>query len=129
MASIAREENKSYDEIEIDCEKFGKIIKMVENKVINRTIGKKVLQLLFRDNIDPESYVRENKLGMITDAGYLENVIKEVLAENEKSVLEYKAGNQKVISFFVGRIMRKTQGKADPGSVNSILRRELNDWN
>ncbi|MGI6623572.1 MAG: Asp-tRNA(Asn)/Glu-tRNA(Gln) amidotransferase subunit GatB [Clostridiaceae bacterium] len=129
LASIAREENKSYDEIEIDCEKFGKIIKMVENKVINRTIGKKVLQLLFRDNIDPESYVRENKLGMITDAGYLENVIKEVLAENEKSVLEYKAGNQKVISFFVGRIMRKTQGKADPGSVNSILRRELNDWN
>lgn len=129
LASIAREENKSYDEIEIDCEKFGKIIKMVENKVINRTIGKKVLQLLFRDNIDPESYIRENKLGMITDAGYLENVIKEVLAENEKSVLEYKAGNQKVISFFVGRIMRKTQGKADPGSVNSILRRELNDWN
>ena len=49
----AREENKSYDEIEIDCEKSGKIIKMVENKVINRTIGKGIATA-FQDNIDPE---------------------------------------------------------------------------
>jgi len=127
LASIAKEENKAYDEIVIDCEKFGKIIKMVESKVINRTIGKKVLQLVFRDDIDPESYVRDNKLGMISDSGYLENIVKEVLSENEKSVSEFKAGNQKVIGFFMGQIMRKTQGKADPASVNSILMRELNN--
>lgn len=125
LASIAREENISNEDIRIDCEKFGKIIKMVEKKVINRNIGKKVLQLVFKDDIDPEGYVRDNRLGMITDTGYLEDLVREVIAANEKSVLEYKAGNQKVISFFMGQIMKKTQGKADPATVNSILTKML----
>lgn len=125
LASIAREENISNEDIRIDCEKFGKIIKMVEKKVINRNIGKKVLQLVFKDDIDPEGYVRDNRLGMITDTGYLEDLVREVIAANEKSVLEYKAGNQKVISFFIGQIMKKTQGKADPATVNSILTKML----
>jgi len=125
LASIAREENVPGDEIRIDCEKFGKVIKMVENRVINRTIGKKVLQLVFREDMDPEIYVRENRLGMIADTGYLEDLVREVIAANEKSVLEYKAGNQKVISFFMGQIMKRTQGKADPAAVNSILKKML----
>lgn len=128
LANIAKEDNRTFEDMEIDCEKFGKVINMVEDKIINRTIGKKILQVVFKDNIDPEIYARENKLGMIADEGYLENIIKEVLGENEKSILEYRAGNQKVISFLMGRIMRKTQGKADPGSVNSILLKQLNEY-
>lgn len=128
LLNFAKEDNKPSDEIEIDCEKLGTVINMVEVKTINRTIGKKILQLVYKDNIDPESYVKENKLGMISDAGYLEGVIKEILDENEKSIIEYKEGNQKVISFFIGRIMRKTQGKADPNSVKSILVKKLESY-
>jgi len=62
---------------------------------------------------------------MVSDTGLLESAIKEVLAENEKSVKEYLDGSQKVFGFLVGQVMKKTAGKADPKSVNELLRKIL----
>ena len=129
LASIVNEDNKAFDEIDIDYEKFGKVINMVDKKTVNRTIGKKILQQVYTDNVDPEDYAKENKLGMIADTGLLKDVISKVIKENEKSILEFKSGNQKVIGFFMGKIMRETQGKADPNSVKKILIEELENYN
>ena len=62
---------------------------------------------------------------MVDDAGLLESVVKEVLAENEKTVNDYRSGKQKAFGFLVGQVMKKMAGKADPGSVNEILAKEL----
>ena len=128
LLSTAKGKGKTEDDIDIDCEKFAKIISMTDEKIINRSVGKKLLAMLFDDNnFNPEIYVEENKLGMVTDTGFLENIIKEVVAENEKSVREYKNGNKKVIGFFVGKIMQKSEGKADPKSVNQLLVKILDE--
>ena len=128
LLSVAKGKGKSEDNIDIDCEAFSKIICMVDEQTINRSVGKKLLIHLFEeDDFDPEAYVEENKLGMVTDTGFLENIIKEVISENEKSVLEYKGGNKKVVGFFVGKIMQKSEGKADPKSVNQILGKILDE--
>lgn len=128
LSSIVNEDNKPFDEIDIDYEKLGKLIKMVEKKTVNRTIGKKILQEIYTNNVDPEEYAREHKLGMIADTGFLKDIVNKVINENEKSIIEYKEGNQKVVGFFMGKIMRETQGKADPNTVREILVEELDKY-
>jgi len=125
LLSISKAVGVSDDDINIDCMKFAKVIELVSDKVINRTVGKKILTKVFEENIDPALYVEENSLGMVSDAGLLESAIKEVIAENEKSVGEYRGGSQKVFGFLVGQVMKKTAGKADPKSVNELLRKML----
>lgn len=125
LLSIAKGDNKGEDDITIDCEKFAKLISLVNENMINRTIGKELLVKVLEDGIDPESYVKEHRLGNITDTGFLENLVREVLTEYGKSVQEYRDGNQKVFGFLVGQIMRKAEKKADPKAVNELLRKML----
>jgi len=121
LLGMAKISGKADDEIAIDCEKFAKVLKLVEDKTITRATGKKILKKVFDDGTDPETYVIEYALGMVSDGGYLETVIREVLAENGKIAREYQAGSLKVFGFLVGQVMKKTAGKADPGLVNELL--------
>ena len=125
LLSISKGDNKGEDDVKIDCKKFAKLIELVDSKVINRNVGKKLLLLVLTEDIDPSKYVEENKLGMISDTATIDKVIQEVLADNSKSIEEYRNGNQKVIGFLIGQIMRKLEGKANPQLVNSQLKEHL----
>jgi len=125
LLSIAKDTDTNNDDISIDATKFATIIKLVDEGKINRNVGKKVLLKVFEDDVDPEAYISENSLGMVSDTGLLETAIREVLAENEKSVVEYHNGSQKVFGFLIGQVMKKTAGKADPKSVNELLRKMI----
>ena len=127
LLSIAKAAGTDDDDIEIDCGKFAKVIKLVDEKIVNRAVGKKLLVKVIEEGIDPEIYAEENALGMVSDAGLLESVIREVLAENEKTAEEYRAGKQKAFGFLVGQAMKKTAGKADPRSINELLEKMLNE--
>ena len=127
LLGITKSAGKSDDEIEIDCVKFAKVLKMVEDKTVNRGVGKKLLTRVFEEGIDPEAYVRENALGMVSDSGLIESAIREVLAENGNLVNDYRGGSQKVYGFLVGQVMKKTAGKADPRSVNELLAKMLDE--
>jgi len=125
LLSIAKAGGVADDDIAIDAGKFAKVIELVDNKTINRAMGKRLLAKVFEEGADPEAYVREHSLGMVSDEGLIETAIREVLAENEKSVKEYRGGSQKVFGFLVGQAMKKTGGKADPRSVNEMLKTML----
>ena len=125
LLAIAKGDNKGEDDVDIDCLKFAKLIELVDNKSINRTVGKKILSLVLNDNIDPVAYIEENQLGMINDMEVISATVKSVLIENSKSVEEYKNGNQKIIGFLVGQTMKKLGGKGDPQKINSILNEAL----
>jgi len=121
LLAIAKASATPDDNIVIDCKKLAEVIKLVDEGVINRATGKKLLVKVFQENVDPETYVRENALGIVSDTGLLETAIREVLAENEKSVKDYQEGKQKAFGFLVGQVMKKTAGKADPRTVNEML--------
>ena len=127
LLSIAKASGTDDESIVIDCGKLAAVIKLVEDKTINRATGKKLLAKVFESDVDPETYVKEQGLGMLGDASVLEAAIREVIAENDKSVGEYLAGSQKVFGFLVGQVMKKTAGKADPGAVNELLKKTLNE--
>ena len=125
LLSISKGDNKGDDDVKIDCKKFAKLIELVDTQVINRNVGKKLLSLVLTEDIDPSVYVEENKLGMISDTETIDKVIQEVLLDNTKSVDEYRNGNQKVLGFLIGQIMRKLGGKANPQLINIQLKKHL----
>ena len=121
LLSIAKGDNKGEDDIKIDCEKFARLMELVDNKTINRTVGKKALALVLKQNVDPVQYVQENQLGMVSDTSLIDKAIQEVLSEQAESANEYRNGNKKVFNFLVGQVMKKLGGKADPNAVNNSL--------
>ena len=69
--------------------------------------------------------MRERGLAAVSDAYVLEAVVDEVLAASPQDVERYRAGEKKVVNFLMGQVMKRTQGKANPGSVREILLRKL----
>ena len=80
---------------------------------------------MFREDVDPLIYMEEKGMTMVTDAGAVEKVVEQVLADNPKTVEEYHSGKTKVLGFLVGQVMRQMKGKADPGQVNRMLLERL----
>lgn len=102
-------------------EKLAAVIQMVKSGKINRGTGKTVLEKVFTDGVDPESYVKENNLAQITDLGAIRPVLEEVIAANEKSVSEYKAGKTQAMGYIMGQAMRALKGKAPAQEVQKLL--------
>ena len=125
LLGITKGNGKTEDDIVIDCEKFAKVMRLVDDKTVNRNVGKKILIQVLENGIDPDEYVKEQNLGLVTDAGAILAAVCAVLAAHEKSVLEYKDGNEKVVGFFMGQIMRELKGKADPEAVRAALMEKL----
>lgn len=104
---------------------LAELIAMVKSNEINRKVGKEVFEKIFKEDVDPKAYVEENGLKSMNDEGALQGTIEQIVNNNPKSVEDYKAGKKKAMGFLVGQTMRATQGKADPGIVNKILKEIL----
>lgn len=106
-------------------EALAAVINMVKSNKINRGTGKKVLEKVFTDGVDPEKYVEENNLAQVTDLSALRPIIEQVIAENEKSISEYKAGKTQAMGYIMGQAMRALKGKAPAQEVQKILKEIL----
>lgn len=113
------------ENMSFEFDSLGKIINLVNSGKINRGTGKKVLEKVFTDNVEPEKYIEENNLGAMTDTGVIKSVIEQVIAENEKSVNEYKGGKTQAFQYLIGQSMRALRGKAPAQEVQKILKELL----
>lgn len=125
LMRLIAEARISADKISVDPEKTAKIIELTVSGKINRNAEKEVFEALFKDNIDPEAYIKEKGLMMLNDDSLVSDTIDEVLKSNPKSVEDYKGGKQKAFGFLVGQTMRALKGKANPQTVNKILKEKL----
>ena len=122
---LLKEKEMEASDIHFSPENLVKMIQMIESGAINRKVAKKVFEAIFDEDVDPEVYVEETGLKTVNDEGALRKVIEEIVANNPKSVEDYKAGKKKAMGFFVGQTMRAMKGKADPAMVNQILKEML----
>jgi aspartyl-tRNA(Asn)/glutamyl-tRNA(Gln) amidotransferase subunit B len=76
---------------------------------------------------DAEAIVAARGLTQVSDSGAIEQVVRTVLAGSAKQLAQYKAGNEKLFGFFVGQVMKATKGSANPGLVNDVLKRVLEE--
>lgn len=122
---LLKEHNMDPDELSFQPSNLAKLIMLVENQTINGTVAKEVFEQIFKEDVDPERYVEEKGLKVNSNADELYEIVRRVIEENPQSVEDYHNGKQKAIGFLVGQTMRATQGKANPGMVNQILKELL----
>ncbi len=119
---LLRESSMEPEDIRFSPENLAKLIKLTDEKAINSSVAKEVFAVMFEENIDPEQYVEEKGLKTVDDTEALSKTIAEVIAANPQSVEDYHNGKEKAIGFLVGQTMKAMQGKADPVTVNRLIK-------
>lgn len=127
ILKVVKENKLGIQNFPIKPTHIGQLINLINKKVINNNIAKDIFPEMLKSGKAPEIIVNEKNLIQITDTAEIENVIKTIIASNPKQVEDFKAGKEKVIGFFVGLVMRKTRGKANPQIVNELLRKHLHE--
>ncbi len=122
---LAKEGKEDSFELKLSAKNLAAIIKMIKNNTINRNTAKKVFAAVWGDDLDPQKYVADHNLAMVGEAGLVKDTVIKVLDNNPKTVAEFKGGKEKVLGFLVGQCMKELKGKADPGSLNKMLKEEL----
>lgn len=129
MGEVMRELNDrgaTLAECKLRAHDLARLVKLVDDGVVSGTIAKSVFKELFESGGDPEAYVKAKGLVQISDTSAIEGLVDEVLAENPSEVERYKGGDKKLTGFFVGQVMKKSKGKANPGLVNQLLAKKMN---
>ncbi|MGD9170565.1 MAG: Asp-tRNA(Asn)/Glu-tRNA(Gln) amidotransferase subunit GatB [Candidatus Thiodiazotropha sp.] len=106
-------------------EQLGGLVKRIADNTITGKLAKQVFEGIWNGEGDADTVIETRGLKPITDSGLIEQIIDEVIAANPKQVEQFKAGKDKLLGFFVGQVMKQTQGKANPGQVNKILMAKL----
>ncbi len=101
------------------------LITRIADDTISGKIAKEVFDAMWQGEGDADDIIDARGLRQITDSGAIEALIDAVIAANPEQVEQYRAGKEKVLGFFVGQVMKQSQGKANPGQVNAMLREKL----
>ncbi len=119
------EREMAIDDSRLAPEALAKLIRMVDEGKTTVKSARGLVAELVASGGDPEALVAERGLAAVSDTGVIERAVSDVLAANPENVELYRSGEQKVLNFLMGQVMRKTQGKADPAAVREILARAL----
>jgi aspartyl-tRNA(Asn)/glutamyl-tRNA(Gln) amidotransferase subunit B len=128
MGEFLRELNQAgigAGEAKLGPRELAGLITLIDGGQISGKIAKDVFPELFAAGGDPEAFVKAKGLVQISDTSALEGAVDAVIAESPNEVERYKAGNAKLIGFFVGQVMKKTKGQANPGMVNELIKKKL----
>ena len=104
---------------------LARLIALVKEGKVNRNTAVKVFEAVFADNGDVDAYIEAHGLAQVSDTGLVTAVVEQVLADNQKSVDDFKSGKEKAFGFLVGQVMRQLKGQAAPAVVNQVLREKL----
>ncbi|HOC02678.1 MAG TPA: Asp-tRNA(Asn)/Glu-tRNA(Gln) amidotransferase subunit GatB [bacterium] len=126
ILALLKETRCTIDKCKIDPRALAKIVEMVDNNIINATVGKQIIRDVFITGKEPEALVKERNLTQISDTKEIEEIIEKVLADNAQAVNDYKSGRTQALGFLVGQVMRKSRAKVNPSIVKEILQKKLN---
>ncbi len=112
-------------ESKVTAENFAELIKLIDSGKISSSAAKPVFKTMFEKGGEPDAIVEELGLAQVSDEGAIDAMVDKVLAEQEKAVADYKAGNQKAFGSLVGAVMKESAGKANPQVVNELLKKKL----
>lgn len=119
------ESGQGISDLKISAENYAELIGIVATGKINSSAAQTVLKEMYHTGGDPSRIIEEKNLGQVNDSGALETAVDKVLAENQKSVDDYKAGKENALKFLMGQVMKETQGKANPQVITELLKNKL----
>ncbi|MGE5640848.1 MAG: Asp-tRNA(Asn)/Glu-tRNA(Gln) amidotransferase subunit GatB [Clostridia bacterium] len=109
----------------IDEARFAGLLKRIQDNTISGRTAKDVFDAMWNDVIEADAVIEARGLKQISDAGAIEKLVDEAIANGAKQVEDYRAGKEKALQSLVGQVMKASKGKANPAQVNEILRRKL----
>jgi len=125
LLGILNKDGKSIEDSPISSDNLGKLVGLISDNTISGRIAKDVFAEMYETGKDPEVIVEEKGLKQVTDTGAIEELIDKVIADNMDKVEQYRSGKDKLFGFFVGQVMKVSQGKANPQMVNELLKQKL----
>ena len=123
---VARElKEKQAEELKFNAKQIAELVKMVDDETISNKIAKQVFEEMAKSGANPAQIVEAKGLVQISDPAVIVPIIDEVIAKNPDNVEKFKAGNSKLLGFFVGQVLNATGGKANPQVVNELVAEKL----
>lgn len=127
LLGLLNKDGRSIQDSPVRAENLGALVDLITDQTISGRIAKDVFVEMYQTGNAPGTIVEEKGLKQVTDTSEIEGMIDQVLAENPDKVAEYKGGKDKLFGFFVGQVMKKSQGKANPQAVNEALKVKLDN--
>jgi len=125
LFAILNKQGRAITDSPIGPDALGSLLDLIADGTISGRIAKDVFEIMAETGADPRAIVAERGLRQITDEGAIEAAVDKVVAANPTQVEQFRAGNDKVLVWLVGQVMKATQGKANPKAVNELLRQKL----
>ncbi|OGT49380.1 MAG: aspartyl/glutamyl-tRNA amidotransferase subunit B [Gammaproteobacteria bacterium RIFCSPHIGHO2_12_FULL_41_15] len=125
ISALLNKEDISLAEAKLKPSHLAKLLERVNNQIISTSIGKQILNDIWAHGGEVDAIIHSKDLQQISDTNELETIIDKIIADNPNQVEQIRNGKTKVLTFFVGQIMKATKGTANPGQVNSLLKAKL----
>ena len=125
LFAVLNKQGRAITDSPIGPDALGNLLDLIADGTISGRIAKDVFEIMAETGADPRAIVAERGLKQITDEGAIEAAVAKVIAANPAQAEQFRAGNDKVLVWLVGQVMKATQGKANPKAVNELLRQKL----
>ncbi|MBU4318811.1 MAG: Asp-tRNA(Asn)/Glu-tRNA(Gln) amidotransferase subunit GatB [Proteobacteria bacterium] len=125
LLGVLNTTGKTIDQSPVSAKDLAELVCLIKDNTISGKIAKTVFEAMVETGKNPKTIVEEKGLVQVTDLSAISAVIDAVVAENPGQAAEYKSGKTKLMGFFVGQVMKKTKGQANPNLVNEALRKKL----
>jgi aspartyl-tRNA(Asn)/glutamyl-tRNA(Gln) amidotransferase subunit B len=125
LSGALNKDNLDVTASRVGAEALAGLLARIADDTISGKIAKEVLEAMWTEGRDADSIIEARGLKQITDTSAIEQAIDAVMAKNPAQLAEYRSGKDKLFGFFVGQVMKATQGKANPAQLNELLKRKL----
>ncbi|MFA6525036.1 MAG: Asp-tRNA(Asn)/Glu-tRNA(Gln) amidotransferase subunit GatB [Patescibacteria group bacterium] len=122
---LLKESQTAPEKIKISPENMAELVKMVYLEEINSSAAQQVLRVMFEKGSDPSQVVQEKNLKQMNDSSEIESIVEKIVKENEQAVADYQSGNENVLQFLVGQVMKETKGKVNPKVATEMLKKMI----
>lgn len=123
--AMLKRKNLTIEESPVSAENLGKLVDLIEKNIISGKIAKDVFEIMSETGEEPEKIVEEKGLKQVTDSSAIEAIVDKVIANNADKVAAFKGGKTGLMGWFIGQVIKESQGKANPQMVNDLVVKKL----
>ena len=125
IAAYLKEEKISITDTKLNPENLVELVNLIEKGTISNNIGKKIIFTMLKEGTKASEIVEKQGLSQISDEGAIKEIVQKIVDSNTAQVETYKSGKTQILGFFVGQVMKETKGRANPQTVNKLLKELL----
>ena len=125
ITAYLKEEHIEITDTKLTPDNLAELISLIEKGTISNNIGKQIILEMMKDGKKASQIVEEKGLSQISDEGAIKEIVQKIVNDNPEQVAAYKGGKVQLLGFFVGQVMKETKGRANPKTVNELIKSEL----